>query len=322
VEVCIFRQTSGSLQLDFIFWMQDCNMRQILILAGAAASILAGAAASILAGVAALGVVLAQANGFTVLRTPGLPNQIASTENAPRAAQLRVRCVGNLPEVVLDPKIALNTSQAPTFAWRFDSAAQQQSRFDFVPESGELLLPQAQTPEFLRGLANSSRLVLRLLEPKDPIWEAEFSSVGFRAAFAELPCNAGVFAQSTPAQGNPTMPPAPAKILDATVAFIAPLEFSQIFGGRFVPENNRLVWEYGGKRLLLERGSSTVVDTISNTRLELPRPVQIVENRVVVPVRVVSIFNCSVAQTRPTDAVVRVTCGAGATRIERELRRY
>jgi hypothetical protein len=293
--------------------MHDLYMKQILMVAGVATSMVAGAAA--------LGLVLAQAGGFSVIRTPGLPNQISSTENTTRAAELRVRCVGNQPEVVLDPKIALNTSQAPVFAWRFDNTAQQQSRFDFVPESGELLLPQAQTTEFLRGLANSSRLSLNLLEPREPVWNAEFSSLGFRAAFVALPCNNGQFAQG----GNTTpttMPPAPAKILDATVAFISPLQFSQIFGGRFAPENNRLVWEYGGKRLLLERGSTSVLETISNTRLELPRPVQIVLDRVVVPVRVVSAFGCSVAQTRPADGLVRVTCGAGATRFERELRRY
>jgi hypothetical protein len=298
--------------------MHDGNMNKNLMLAGVAALGLGAMGLDALG----LGTVLAQPNGFTVLRTPGLPNQISSTESSPRAAELRVRCVGNQPEVVLDPKVALNTSQAPVFGWRFEAGSAGQSRFDFVPESGELLLPQAQTAEFLRGLANSSRLSLRLLEPPEPVWNAEFSSLGFRAAFAALPCNGGQFAQGGNTSPANTMPPAPAKILDATVAFISPLQFSQIFGGRFVPENNRLVWEYGGKRLLLELGSPVVVDTISNTRFVLPRPVQIVDNRMVVPVRAVSALNCSVAQTRPTDAVVRVTCGAGATRLERELRRY
>jgi hypothetical protein len=271
-------------------------------------------------GMALLGAVLAQASGFTVVRTPGVANQIASTENAPRAAQLRVRCVGNQPEVVLDPKVALSTAQAPVFGWRFEGRNPEQSRFDFVPESGELLLPQAQTPAFLRGLAGSSRFLLRLLEPREPIWEAEFSTTGFVAAFGSLPCDSGQFAQpSSPAN---TTQPAPGRILDATVAFISPLEFSQVFGGRFSPENNRLIWEYNGRRLQLELGSAVVVNTINNTRIELPRIVQVVASRVVVPVRVVSAFNCSVAQTRPADSVVRVTCGAGATQMQRELRRY
>jgi hypothetical protein len=157
-----------------------------------------------LSGVAFLGAVVAQPSGFVVLRSPGLANQIATTENSTRAAQIRVRCVGNLPEVVLDPKIALNANQAPVFGWRFEGAIQQQSHFDFVPESGELLLPQAQTPAFLRGLANSSRLLLRLLEPKNTVWEANFQTTGFQTAFAALPCN-GQFAQpNTPS--NPSQP--------------------------------------------------------------------------------------------------------------------
>jgi hypothetical protein len=276
--------------------------------------------AVLLFGAALLSVVLAQPSGFTVLRTPGQANQIATTESSTRAAQLRVRCVGNLTEVVLDPKITLNTSQSPELSWRFNEAVAQQSRFDFVPESGELLLPQAQTLNFLRGLANSSRLVIRVLEPKDVVWEADFSVMGFRAAFAALPCNGGQFTQ--PSAPPNASQPAPRRVLDATVAFISPFEFSQVFGGRFAPETKGLVWEYGNKRLLLERGSKSVLDTISNTRLELPRPVQIVASRVVVPVRVVSAFGCSVAQTRPADMVVRVTCGAGATRTESELQRY
>jgi hypothetical protein len=300
--------------------MHDCNMKQILMLTGGKAAMFTGVTASVLA--AATAVVLAQTSGFGVIRTPGLPNQIATT-SSPQAAQLRVRCVGNLPEVVLDPKIAISTSQAPIFAWSFNAGNLAQSRFDFVPESGELLLPQNRTPEFLRGLAASSQLKMRLLEPKNPLWEADFPVTGFADAFAALPCNNGQFASATSAPATAhTMPPAPARILDATVAFISPFEFSQIFGGRFFPEKSGLVWEYGGKRLLLELGSNTVLDAISNSRIELPRPVRVVDNRVVVPARVVSVLNCSLAQTRPSDAVVRVTCGAGATRFERELRRY
>jgi hypothetical protein len=272
----------------------------------------------LLVGAALLGAVLAQPSGFTVIRTPGLANQIATTSITPQAAQLRVRCVGNLPEVVVDPKIALPTTQPPLFVWSFDVGKLSQSRFDFVPESGELLLPATRTVEFLRGLADSSRLKMRLTDPKEPIWEADFSVTGFRAVFAALPCNQGQFSQPSTSVAQP----APRQILDATVAFVSPLEFSQVFGGRFAPEAKGLIWEYGGKRLLLERGSKSVQDTVSNARLELPRPVQIVASRVVVPVRVVSAFGCSVAQTRPADMLVRVTCGAGATRMERELQRY
>lgn len=287
--------------------MHHNGMKKLLLLTGVAAVC------------AVVAQTLAQPSGFSVIRTSGLANQIGTTENTPRAAQLRIRCVGNQPEVVLDPKVALATNQAPVFGWRFEGAQAQQSRFDFVPESGELLLPQDQTAGFLRGLASTSSLLLRLLEPKDTLWEANFDTTGFRAVFASLPCNAGQFAQ--PSNPTNTQNP-PRRILDATVAFISPLEFSQVFGGRFAPENNRLVWEYNGRRLLLERGSTSVVEAVSNTRLELPRPVQVVANRAVVPVRVVGALNCTVAQTRPADMVVRVTCGAGATRMERELQRY
>jgi hypothetical protein len=288
-------------------------MKPILMLVGVIASMLVGAII--------LGVVLAQTGGFSVIRTPGFPNQIATTTISPQAAQLRVRCVGTMPEVVLDPKIAISPTRAPMFGWSFNGGKLAQSRFDFVPESGELLLPQTRTFEFLRGLAASVRLKMLLMEQKNPMWEAEFSVTGFVDAFAALPCNNGQFAPSTSAQPAPNTNP-PARILDATVSFISPFEFSQIFGGRFFPEKSGLVWEYGGKRLLLERGSSTVVNAISNTRLELPRTVQVVDNRVVVPARVVSALDCSLAQTHPSDAVVRVTCGAGATRLERTLRRY
>jgi hypothetical protein len=267
-----------------------------------------------------LGLSLAQSSdGFEVIRTPGANNQMMVTESLVRAVNLKMRCVGTRVEVVLDPKVRLNRNVAPLVSWRFDDAPVRQQRWNFAPESGILLLPQNLTQQFLEGIADSSQTRMTLPDQRNPTWQTNFNSTNFRQAFAELPCNGSFNAILS----NPsTMSKLPTQILDATVAFVAPLEFTQAFGGRFEPENNKLVWEYNGVKLLLERGSRNVQNVFGNSSFELPRPVQILGGRTVVPARLVSAFNCKIAQTKPTDAVVKVTCGAGTTLMERELPRY
>lgn len=272
-------------------------------------------------GLAALfGFALAQgSSGFTVIRTPGADNRITVTEAQTRAVSLQISCVNSQVEVLLDPKIKLPQTQAPLLAWRFDDAPVKQQRWNFVPESGELILPQNLTQQFLEGIADSRQTMLSLPEVSDPVWNATLATTGFRAAFAQLPCSKS-FALGSTAPNNPA--PMATKVLDATVAFIAPIEFTRAFGGRFEPESGKLAWEYNGRKLVLQVGKTTVQNVYRNTSLELPRPVQVLGGRTVVPARVVSVFDCTLQQTKPTDATVRVTCGAGSTLITRDLPRY
>jgi hypothetical protein len=266
-----------------------------------------------------LGLGLAQnTTGFTVIRTANLSNQIAVTESLTRGATLKMRCVGTRVEVVLDPKIKLNREQEPLVNWQFDTGLIQQKRWGFEPESGLLLLPATATQAFLEGISDSKETRVRLPEKNNLAWNAIFNSTGFRTAYSELPCKDSVNLRINP----PTMTMIPNRVIDPTVAFIAPLEFSKAFGGRFEPENGKLAWEYNGVKLLLERGSNTVQNIFSNSSLTLPRPVQVLGGRTVAPVRLVNAFNCKLGQTKPSDALIRITCGAGTTLTERELPRY
>jgi hypothetical protein len=269
-------------------------------------------------GAVLLGLGLAQnTNGFSVIRTPGANNQIAVTESLTRGASLKMRCVGTRVEVVLDPKIKLNREQSPLVTWQFDGGTLRQQRFGFEPESGLLLLPQNATVSFLDGLAKSNQTRMTLPEKINLAWSATFNTTGFREAYTELPCKNTVVLGATSVD---TM--TPNRVIDPTVAFIAPLEFAKAFGGRFEPENGKLAWEYNGVKLLLERGSTTVQNVFANTSLELPRPVQVLGGRTVAPVRLINAFNCKLAQTKPSDAMIKITCGAGATLLERDLPRY
>lgn len=270
---------------------------------------------------AILGLALAQNNtGFQVTRAAGQGIRLVNTENTPRAATLTMRCVGANIEVVLDPKVYLNQSQAPLIR-----SLNQEIRWDFIPESGEVLLPASATKAFVEGMAANPTLSLTILGT-NPLWEANFSTANFRDVFGQLPCNTSVplgsiSSPTTPTP--PTPPPAATAILDATTAFIAPLEFVQVFGGRFAPENGLLVWEYNGIRLGLQVGKTTVQNLLRQTTFELPKAVQVTKNgRTVVPARVLNVFNCQIAPTKPTDATVRVTCGAGSTTLEKDLPRY
>ncbi len=269
-------------------------------------------------GTALLGLGLAQnTNGFSVIRTPGVNNQIVTTESLARGASLKMRCVGTRVEVVLDPKIKLNREQSPLVTWQFDTGELRQQRFGFEPESGLLLLAQNATFSFLDGLAKSNQTRMTMPEKMNLAWSATFNTTGFREAYAELPCKNAVVLGTAPVTSMP-----PNRVIDPTVAFIAPLEFAKAFGGRFEPENGKLAWEYNGIKLLLERGSTTVQNVFANTSLELPRPVQVLGGRTVAPVRLINAFNCKLAQTKPSDAVLKITCGAGATLLERDLPRY
>ena len=269
-------------------------------------------------GAVLLGLGLAQnTNGFSVIRTPGVNNQIVTTESLARGASLKMRCVGTRVEVVLDPKIKLNREQSPLVTWQFDGGTLRQQRFGFEPESGLLLLPQVANFAFLDDIAKSNQIKMTLPEKINLAWSATFNTTGFREAYAELPCKNSVVLGSTP-----TATMSPNRVIDPTVAFIAPLEFARAFGGRFEPENGKLAWEYNGIKLLLERGSTTVQNVFANTSLELPRPVQVLGGRTVVPVRLINVFNCKLAQTKPSDAMLKITCGAGATLLERDLPRY
>jgi hypothetical protein len=284
-----------------IFLVQDCFMKTTLIFLGAVM----------------LGFGLAQNdNGFTVVRTPGVNNQIVTTESLARGANLRMRCVGNQIEVVLDPKIKLNREQTPLVTWQFDGGAGRQQRFSFEPESGLLLLPQMATFAFLDGVARSNQLRMNLPEAINLGWTATFNTTNFREAYTELPCKNSLVGTSVPVTMTPT------RVIDPTVAFIAPLEFAKAFGGRFEPENGKLAWEYNGVKLLLERGSTAIQNVFANTSLELPRPIQVLGGRTVAPVRLVNAFNCKIMQTKPTDAMIKITCGAGTTLLERNLPRY
>ncbi len=301
----MFSQASVSAQTYLMLLAEDTAMKQNLIFVGAAAI---------------LGLALAQnSNGFEVLRTPGANNQLVVTESSPRAANLKMRCVGSRVEVVLDSKLNIRRNQSPLVSWKFDDAAMRQQRWNFEPESGLLILPQNFTRQFLEGIADSSQTRMTFPEKNNLAWNATFITTGFREAYVELPCKSGMILGNTTTVTSTMMP---SRILDATVAFIAPLEFAKAFGGRFEPEGNLLAWEYNGVKLLLERGSTTVQNAIQNTSLELPRPVQIVGGRTVVPARLVSAFNCKLEQTKPTDSLVKVTCGAGTTLLERDLPRY
>ena len=285
-----------------IFLGQDAVMKTTLVFFGAAL----------------LGLGLAQnTNGFEVIRTPGANNQIAVTESLARGANLKMRCVGTRVEVVLDPKVNLNREQSPLITWQFDAGVVRQQRFGFEPESGLLLLPQNATPLFLDGIAKSNQARMTMPEKMNLAWNATFNTTGFREAYAELPCKNNLVLGSTA-----TTSTTPNRVIDPTVAFIAPLEFAKAFGGRFEPENGKLAWEYNGIKLLLERGSTTVQNVFASTRLELPRPVQVLGGRTVAPVRLINVFNCKLGQTKPTDAIIKITCGAGATLLERDLPRY
>ncbi len=275
---------------------------------------------------ALLGLALAQGNGgFTVISTPGLPNQIATTETfSNRAALLQLKCVGTQIEVSLDPKVKLTTTQTPTVSVRFDDAPALQQQWNFAPEGGELLLPQNFTQQFIAGITDAKQARIVIPEQQNPSWEGNFNVMGFRAAYAQLPCNTAIALTTSANPPTPTpIPTTTTKVIDPTIAFIAPLEFSKAFGGRFEPEAGKLAWEYNGIKLILEQNKTLVRNVSRNTSLELPRAVRTMPNgRTVVPARVVAAFNCNTAPTKPTDAIVRVTCGGGTTQMTRDLPRY
>ncbi len=262
-----------------------------------------------------LGLSLAQNNnGFMVIRTPGIANQLRTTENNTRAATLTVRCIGANAEVILDPRITLDQSQAPLVQTQTGAL-----RWDFVPESGELILPASATKEFIENLALIRELRMNLPEVTNPNWRVVFNTTGFVNGFRQLPCSTAIRL----VQVNPSAPVVATNVLSPTIAFIAPIEFTRAFGGRFEPSNNKLIWEYNGVQLLLEVNKKNVLNVLNNSSFELPTAVQILKNgRTVVPARILSNFNCSIPQTKPSDATILVRCGAGATLMERELPRY
>jgi hypothetical protein len=112
-------------------------------------------------------------------------------------------------------------------------------------------------------------------------------------------------------------------VIDRNMAFISPTEFVRAFSGTFQPEGNFLAWEYNGVKLLLSKNSAAVQSVYDNRSITLMRPISEINARTVVPASLVSAFSCRIVGiTKPTDATVRIGCGAGQTYQEENLLRY
>jgi hypothetical protein len=112
-------------------------------------------------------------------------------------------------------------------------------------------------------------------------------------------------------------------VIDPNRAFISPREFAQVFGGVFdVTQNGKLLWEYNGVQLELNKGSTAVFSLVDQRPFNLVRPVLEKDNRTVLEAIVVYKFNCSIAPTNQSQTQVAVTCGAGQTLQTIYLKRY
>ncbi len=255
-------------------------------------------------------------NGIT-LQT----NEVGTRNN--RNAVLLYRCDGSQLEVRMESQIRLTNSAMTSAPYQYDNARANTVNWTLDPEYTTLLLPEEQNARFLFAGLNARILTISALDANRATQRFVFSMRGFREAIANLPCAASYnLSTATPAPANPVTSVLPAQIIDPTVAFIAPLEFTQTFGGTFMPENGQLMWEYAGTKLMLGQGTLLVSSAYDGRVIQLPRAVQEYRGRTIVPARLVSAFNCRISQTRPTDAVVSVTCGAGDTLMQRNLKRY
>jgi hypothetical protein len=248
-------------------------------------------------------------------------NEVGTRNN--RSAALIYRCDGTSLEVRLETQIRLTSTATTSAPYQYDNARASTVNWTLDPEFTTLLLPEDQNARFLFAGLNARILTISALDSKRATQRFVFSMRGFKEAIANLPCAATYnLATGNSAPANPVTSTPPAQIIDPTVAFIAPLEFAQTFGGTFTPENGQLMWEYAGTKLMLGQGTLLVSSAYDGRVIQLPRAVQEYRGRTIVPARLVSAFNCRIAQTRPTDAVVSVTCGAGETLMQRNLKRY
>jgi hypothetical protein len=302
-------------------------------------------------------IVTAQTTNANFTINPGKSVQFRENANA-RGGLVQLACNGAALEVTFQPQLKLPSGANVPVSYRFDNSTAINERWNVGPFGGTLFLPSNLTRRFLTLGADASTLVVRFTDATKNARQFGFNVTGLRDAIGTLSCattygfaptanttDATVTTNppssspdntSTGGLGDAPATPAPPTgttavngsrqtgvVIDRNMAFISPTEFVRAFSGTFQPESNFLAWEYNGVKLLLSKNSTAVQSVYDNRSITLMRPVIEINARTVVPASLVSAFSCRIVGiTKPTDATVRIGCGAGQTYQEENLLRY
>ncbi len=243
--------------------------------------------------------------------------------NTTRGGLLQLSCKTGGLEVNFQPQYKLPGGSNLSVSYRFDDSTVVTERWNFGPFGAALYLPTNLTRRFLTLGADATTLSMSVMDASKTMRQYRFGVTGFRNAISSLACGSQ-YGFAPQMQGGSMMAML-GGVVDQNMAFIAPAEFIKVFtdGSSFQPEGAFLAWEYNGVKLLLQKNSTAVQSVYDNRSITLARAAIEVKSRTVVPASLVSAFSCKVVGvTKPTDAKVRIGCGAGQTYVENDLTRY